>query len=102
VDEVWRAQFKAMRPEDVVRLKALEKETARLKRIVGDQALDIRRENKLTGTNSYNVHQRPLEASFGVQKWLCSMRCRGSRGDRRLLILGASERKGRLGLKGEC
>src|SRR6266478_2573166 len=37
----WRSQFKAMRPEDVVRLKALEKENARLKRIVGDQALDI-------------------------------------------------------------
>ena len=37
----WRAQFKAMRPEDVVRLKALEKENARLKRIVGEQALDI-------------------------------------------------------------
>ena len=37
----WRAQYKAMRPEDVVRLKQLEKENARLKRIVGDQALDI-------------------------------------------------------------
>jgi hypothetical protein len=37
----WRAQVKAMRPGDVVRLKALEKENARLKRIVGDQALDI-------------------------------------------------------------
>ena len=37
----WRAQFKAMRPEDVVRLKALEKENGRLKRIVGEQALDI-------------------------------------------------------------
>ena len=37
----WRSQFKAMRPEDLVRLKALEKENARLKRIVGDQALDI-------------------------------------------------------------
>ena len=36
----WRAQYKA-RPEDVVRLKQLEKENARLKRIVGDQALDI-------------------------------------------------------------
>jgi hypothetical protein len=35
------AQYRAMRPEDVVRLKALEKENARLKRIVGDQALDI-------------------------------------------------------------
>ena len=37
----WRAQFRAMRPEDVARLKQLEKENARLKRIVGDQALDI-------------------------------------------------------------
>ena len=37
----WRAQYRAMRPEDLVRLKALEKENARLKRIVGDQALDI-------------------------------------------------------------
>ena len=30
----WRVQYKAMRPEDVARLKALEKENARLKRIV--------------------------------------------------------------------
>jgi hypothetical protein len=30
-----------MRPEDVVRLKGLEKENSRLKRIVADQALDI-------------------------------------------------------------
>jgi putative transposase len=37
----WRAQYKAMRPEDVVRLKDLEKENARLKRIVADQALDV-------------------------------------------------------------
>jgi len=37
----WRAQYKAMRPEDVVRLKGLEKENSRLKRIVADQALDI-------------------------------------------------------------
>src|SRR5712692_9832778 len=27
----WRTQYKAMRPEDVVRLKALEKENARLR-----------------------------------------------------------------------
>ena len=37
----WRAQYRAMRPEDVARLKQLERENARLKRIVGDQALDI-------------------------------------------------------------
>ena len=37
----WRIQYKAMRPEDVARLKALEKENARLKRMVAEQALDI-------------------------------------------------------------
>src|ERR1700730_15471099 len=36
----WRSQFKAMRPEDVVRLKALEKENARLKRLLADKELD--------------------------------------------------------------
>ena len=37
----WRRQYKAMRPEDVVRLKQLEKENAGLKRMVAEQALDI-------------------------------------------------------------
>ena len=37
----WRSQFKAMRPEDVARLKQLEKESAWLKRMVAEQALDI-------------------------------------------------------------
>ena len=37
----WRTQYKAMRPEDVARLKQLERENTRLKRIVGEQALDI-------------------------------------------------------------
>jgi putative transposase len=37
----WRSQYKAMRREDVVGLKQLEKENARLKRIVGERALDI-------------------------------------------------------------
>ena len=37
----WRQQYQAMRPEEVARLKALEKENKRLKKIVADQALDI-------------------------------------------------------------
>ena len=37
----WKAQYQAMRPDDVARLKTLEKENGRLKRIVADQALDI-------------------------------------------------------------
>ena len=49
----WRSQFKAMRPEDVVRLKALEKENGRLKRIVSEQALDI---NMLSGSAA-DVHR---------------------------------------------
>ena len=37
----WKAQYQAMRPEEVAHLKALEKENKRLKKIVADQALDI-------------------------------------------------------------
>ncbi len=37
----WKAQYQAMRPEEVARLKALEKENRRLKKIVADQVLDI-------------------------------------------------------------
>jgi transposase-like protein len=37
----WRAQFGGMKADDVKRLKELERENARLKRIVADQALDI-------------------------------------------------------------
>ena len=36
----WRSQFKAMRAEDVVRLKQLEKENARLKRLLAEKELD--------------------------------------------------------------
>jgi len=37
----WRVQYKAMRPEDVVRLKQLEKENARLKRLLAERELDV-------------------------------------------------------------
>jgi transposase-like protein len=37
----WRSQYKAMRPEDVVRLKQLEKENARLKRLLAERELDV-------------------------------------------------------------
>jgi putative transposase len=36
----WRAQFGGMKADDVKRLKELETENARLKRIVADQALE--------------------------------------------------------------
>ena len=37
----WKAQYHAMRPEDVVVMKNLQKENGRLKKIVADQTLDI-------------------------------------------------------------
>jgi len=35
----WRSQFNATRPEDLVRLKQLDKENARLKRLLAEKAL---------------------------------------------------------------
>ena len=37
----WRAQYGGMRAPETKRLRELEKENARLKRIVADQAVDI-------------------------------------------------------------
>ena len=37
----WRTQFGGMKADDVKRLKELERENQRLKRIVANQALDI-------------------------------------------------------------
>jgi putative transposase len=37
----WRAQYGGMKADDVKRLKELESENAKLKRIVADQLLDI-------------------------------------------------------------
>lgn len=37
----WRNQYGGMKADDSKRLKELEKENSRLKRIVADQALDI-------------------------------------------------------------
>jgi putative transposase len=37
----WRAQFGGMKADDVKRLKELEAENARLKRIVADKELEI-------------------------------------------------------------
>ncbi len=37
----WRKQYGAMNPQEAKRLKELEKENARLKKLVAEQALDI-------------------------------------------------------------
>ena len=38
--QLWRSQYAAMRPDDVARLTTLEKENARLKRLVAEKELD--------------------------------------------------------------
>ncbi|TWU32604.1 Transposase [Novipirellula artificiosorum] len=47
----WRSQFGGMKSEEAKRLKMLEDENNRLKKIVGDQALDIRMLKEITKGN---------------------------------------------------
>jgi putative transposase len=47
----WRNQFGGMKAEEVKRLKELEAENARLKRIVADQALNIAALNEVNRGN---------------------------------------------------
>ena len=47
----WRNQFGGMKAEDVKRLKELEAENARLKRIVADQVLEIQGLKELSRGN---------------------------------------------------
>jgi putative transposase len=47
----WRNQFGGMKADDVKRLKELEAENVKLKRIVADQALDIQGLKELASGN---------------------------------------------------
>jgi transposase len=47
----WRNQFGGMKADEVKRLKELESENVRLKRIVADQALDIQGLKELASGN---------------------------------------------------
>jgi len=47
----WRKQYGAMNSDDAKKLKLLEKENARLKRIVANQALDIEVLKDVTSKN---------------------------------------------------
>ena len=38
--QVWRSRYRTMRPDDVARLKTLEQENARLKRLLAEKDLD--------------------------------------------------------------
>jgi putative transposase len=47
----WRSQYGGMKSEEAKRLKMLEEENNRLKKIVGDQALDIQMLKEITKGN---------------------------------------------------
>jgi putative transposase len=47
----WRTQYGGMKADDVKRLKELEAENQKLKRIVADQALDIQGLKELSAGN---------------------------------------------------
>lgn len=54
----WRKQYGGMSPQEAKRLKKLEKENARLKKLVAEQALDI---DILKEVNRGNFQARPGE-----------------------------------------
>ena len=54
----WRQKYGGMQPEMVKQLKALEKENARLKKLVADQDLDMKIRKEITGFTPRNVHFR--------------------------------------------
>ena len=37
----WRAQYRMIGPEEIVRLRVLEKENARLKKLLAERDLDV-------------------------------------------------------------
>ncbi|MBB3204567.1 transposase-like protein [Rhodopirellula rubra] len=47
----WRTQYGGMKSEEAKRLKTLEDENNRLKKIIGDQALDIQMLKEITKGN---------------------------------------------------
>lgn len=47
----WRSQYGGMKSEEAKRLKTLEDENNRLKKIIGDQALDIQMLKEITRGN---------------------------------------------------
>ena len=68
----WRSQYAAMRPDDVARRKTLEKENARLKRLVAEKELDNdmlgARQGKMVTPNQKRVAVAHLVAEFGVSE----------------------------------
>ncbi len=85
----WRNQFGGMKAEDVKRLKELEAENARLKRIVADQALDIQGLKELSrGRMKVKPGPAPPCCCAAAVDGASRRRCAGRR-SRRLRLIGA-------------
>ena len=59
----WRSQYAAMRPDDVARLKTLEKENARLKRLLAEKELD---------NDMFRARQWKMVTRIKSEWWLCT------------------------------
>src|SRR5450755_3724321 len=66
----WRAQYGGMKADHVKRLKELEVENARLKRIVADQALDIQGLKELSAGRMKGQVLTGVGAA-AVRAWRC-------------------------------
>lgn len=66
----WLHQYGGMNADDGKRLRDLEKEKARLGRLVADQALDV---NKLKEVNQGNFLARLAAGPHLITRWSCSI-----------------------------
>lgn len=74
----WRAQYDGLKADDVKRLKELEAEIARLKRIVADKELQVEALKELgrqTGEPGPPAPRRypPASGVRGLQRWACQL-----------------------------
>ena len=72
----WLSQYGGMKAQDAKRLKELESENARLKKIVADQALDI---DMLKHLNEEKWYPGASALTVAVKPWSCLKTCSGYR-----------------------
>ena len=99
----WRNQYGGMKADDAKRLRELERENARLKRIVADKELEIDALKPESTDRSLKGRAAGLaESSAGVAAFAGAGGCRGRTGarSRRSARLGGAEGAGREGARG--
>ena len=53
---LWRSKYGGLEVSDLVKLKQLEEETTRMRRIISTQALEIDAMKELTSKNGWGLH----------------------------------------------